>query len=161
MVPNALNASMQQKIDNLCTVFKQHSFIIVWDDFESASGIEGTEITPLLSNDDRKQLKDFLYRLRHGKTKVIITSCCSETWLSTTECLRLPLNGLQGEECWEYCNAVVRDLGLTLDRNDSTYFDLIEKLNGHPLAIRAVLLKLEKTSAATLLKALEQNLSDS
>lgn len=157
---DALIASMQQKIDNLCTVFKQHPFIMVWDNFESASGIEGTEITSLLSDDDRKQLKDFLHRLRNGKTKVIINSRSSETWLSTTECLRLPLNGLQGEECWDYCNAVVRDLGLTLDRNDSTYFDLIEKLDGHPLAIRAVLLKLKKTSAVTLLKTLEKNLND-
>ncbi len=157
---DTLVASMQQKIDNLCTVFKQHPFIMVWDNFESASGIEGTEITPLLSDDDRKQLKDFLHRLRHGKTKIIITSRSSEAWLSTTECLRLPLSGLQDEECWQYCNAVVHDLGLTLNRNDSTYIDLIEKLVGHPLAIRAALLKLGQTPAASLLKALEQNLNN-
>jgi CHAT domain-containing protein/NB-ARC domain-containing protein len=157
---DALVASMPQKIDNLCTVFKQHPFIMVWDNFESVNGIEGTEITPLLSDDDRKQLKDFLHRLRHGKSKIIITSRSSETWLSTTECLRLPLSGLQGEECWQYCNAVVRDLGLILDRNDSTYIDLLEKLDGHPLAIRAVLLKLGKTSITTLLKVLKQNLND-
>ena len=140
----------------LCEKFKQQPFILVWDNFESASGIEGTEVTPLLSDEDRHCLKDFLQRLRHGKSKVIITSRSSETWLTTTVCYRLPLEGLRGEECWLYCNAVVRDLGLTLDRSDKTYSDLMEKLDGHPLAMRAVLLRLEQTSASSLLKALEQ-----
>jgi len=153
---SVMAASLEQKLEALCEKFKQQPFILVWDNFESASGIEGTEVTPLLSDEDRHCLKDFLQRLRHGKSKVIITSRSSETWLTTTVCYRLPLEGLRGEECWLYCNAVVRDLGLTLDRSDKTYSDLMEKLDGHPLAMRAVLLRLEQTSASSLLKALEQ-----
>ena len=155
----ALAASLEQKFDALCEHLKQHPFILVWDNFESASGIEGTEVTPLLSEADRNLLKDFLHRLRRGKTKVMITSRSSETWLSTTDCYRLPLGGLKNEECWEYCNAVVSDLGLTLDRSDKTYSSLMEKLDGHPLAMRAVLLRLEHTPAASLLKELEQGFS--
>jgi CHAT domain-containing protein/NB-ARC domain-containing protein len=163
---DALASSMHQKMDNLCAVFKQNTFIMVWDNFECASGIEntkdteGTEVAPLLTDDDRKQLKEFLHRLRNGKTKVIITSRSSETWLSATECTRLPLSGLQGEECWQYCNALVRGLGLTLDRDDSSYNHLMKKLDGHPLAMRVVLLKLEQTPAATLLQELEQGFDD-
>ena len=152
----ALAASLEQKLDKLSDEFKQHPFILVWDNFESASGIEGTEVSPLLSDADRDHLKAFLHQLRGGQTRIIITSRSTEAWLSATECYRVPLGGLQGEECWQYCNAVVRDLGLTLDRSDKTYRDLIEMLEGHPLAIRAVLLRLEQTPAASLLKELQQ-----
>jgi tetratricopeptide (TPR) repeat protein len=153
---NALASPMKQKLENIYRVFKEQPFILVWDNFESASGIDGTEVTPLLSDDDRQQLKDFLHQLRGGKTKVLITSRSSEPWLSKTECFRLPISGLQGEECWQYCNAVVRDLGLTLGRDDPVIQKLIEKLDGHPLAMRAVLLRLDQTRAHDLLAEIEQ-----
>ena len=152
----ALAAPVEQKLDNLYRVFREQPFILVWDNFESASGIEGIDVTPLLSDDDRALLKKFLHRLRGGKTKVLITSHSPESWLSTTECFHLPIGGLQGEECWQYCNAVVRDLGLTLDRSDPVMQQLIEKLDGHPLAMRAVLLRLDQASAQDLLHELEQ-----
>ncbi|PTN12783.1 tetratricopeptide repeat protein [Nitrosomonas aestuarii] len=156
---DALASPVKQKLENICRVFKEQSFILVWDNFESASGIDCTEVmgtAPLLSGDDRQQLKDFLQQLRGGKTKVLITSRSSESWLSKTECFRLPISGLQGEACWQYCNAVVRDLGLTLERDDPAIQKLIEKLDGHPLAMRAVLLRLDQTSAHELLQELEQ-----
>jgi hypothetical protein len=153
---DALASPMKQKLENIYRVFKEQPFILVWDNFESASGIDGTEVTPLLSDDDRQQLKDFLHQLRGGKTKVLITSRSSEPWLLKTECFRLPISGLQGEECWQYCNAVVRDLGLSLARDDPVIQKLIEKLDGHPLAMRAVLLRLDQTSARDLLQELEQ-----
>lgn len=153
-------ASTEQKIDNLCAVFKQHRFIMVWDNFESASGIEGTEVTGLMPDNDRKLLKNFLHRLQHGKTKIIITSRSPETWLSATDCFRLALHGLQGEECWQYCDAVMHGLDLTIDRSDRSYSNLIKKMDGHPLAIRAISLKLAQTAAANLLDTLEQNLND-
>ncbi len=92
----AFASPMQQKMDNVCAVFKQNPFIIVWDNFECASGsgidgVDGADVPPFLTDDDRKQLKDFLHRLQHGKSKIIITSRSPETWLSTTECLRLTL----------------------------------------------------------------------
>ena len=158
---NALAATLQQKLDALLEEFRKNPYILVWDNFESASGIAGTEVTPLLPDEDRDQLKTFLQRLRKGKTKIIITSRASESWLADTECYRLPLSGLRGEECWQYCDEVVRDLGLALDRNDKVYSQLMEKLDGHPLAMRAVLLRLGETPAASLLQQLEAEFSGS
>ncbi len=156
---DALASSMQQKMDNLCAVFKQNAFIMVWDNFECVHGAdEDSDVPPLLTDDDRKQLKEFLRRLRRGKTKIIMTSRSTESWLSETECARLPLNGLQAEQRWQYCNAMVNHLGLTLGRVDNAYHDLMEKLLGHPLAIRVVLLRLIDTSASTLLEELQQTI---
>ena len=96
----------------------------------------------MLSEDDRGLLKELLAGLRGGKTKVLITSRSAEKWLSTGECFRLPLSGLQGEELWAYCNQVLRDLGLRVKRDDADFLELIKELDGHPLALRAVLLQL-------------------
>ena len=72
-------------------------------------------------------------------------------------CYRLSLGGLTGEELWEYCNAIVRDLGLTLDRSDETYAKILDKLCGNPLAIRSILLQLQDCSARQLLADLESS----
>ncbi len=80
---NAMAADLDQKIKALVPVLKQHPFIIVWDNFESVSGVEDSAIEALMPEADRYQLRDFLYQLRSGKTKVIITSRSQETaWLN-------------------------------------------------------------------------------
>ncbi|MFZ1568585.1 MAG: CHAT domain-containing protein [Thiolinea sp.] len=153
---NARAAQLEQKLAALVQVLREQPFLLVWDNFESASGIAGTEVSALLSDDDRNLLKKLLKQLRGGKTKVLITSRSPEHWLTPQECYRLPLSGLQGEELWEYCNAVVADLGLKIDRSNQDFIDLIKELDGHPLAIRAILLRLNERKAADLLAELEQ-----
>ena len=139
---NARAASLGQKLNRLVRVLYEQPFLLVWDNFESASGIAGTEITPLLTEDDRNILKKLIKQLRGGRSKILITSRSPEKWLTSQECYRLPLSGLQGEELWEYSDAVVRDLGLKIKRDDEDLLALIKELDGHPLAIRAILLRL-------------------
>jgi tetratricopeptide (TPR) repeat protein len=152
----ALAAPLEQKLAGLIKTLRAHPFLLVWDNFESASGIEGTEIRSMLSEDDRGLLKELLAGLRNGKTKVLITSRSAEKWLSTGECFRLPLSGLHGEELWQYCNQVLRDLGLTVKRDDEDFLELINELDGHPLALRAVLLRLKDKGAKELLADLRK-----
>ncbi|MCW5208797.1 hypothetical protein VU10_01000, partial [Desulfobulbus sp. US1] len=80
-----------------------------------------------------------------------ITSRSAEKWLSTGECFRLPLSSLHGEELWQFCNQVLRDLGLRVKRDDEDFRALIEELDGHPLALRTVLLQLKEKKPAELL----------
>ncbi|MCI5163641.1 MAG: tetratricopeptide repeat protein, partial [Candidatus Electrothrix sp. AX5] len=155
----ALAAPLEQKLAGLIKVFREHPFLLVWDNFESASGIAGTEVRPMLSEDDRGLLKELVAGLRNGKTKVLITSRSAEKWLATGECFRLPLSGLHGEELWQYCNQVLRDLGLQVKRDDEDFLALIEELDGHPLALRAVLLQLGEKGAAELLADLRKEFS--
>jgi len=79
-----------------------------------------------------------------------------EEWLSVQECFRFPLSGLQGEELWQFCDTVVSDLELTLKR-DEHFSALLDRLEGNPLAVRAILLRLKDRSAAELLTELEEN----
>ena len=150
--------AIDQKIEGLAKVFCEKRFVIVWDNFEVAKGIPNTPITANLSAEDRGLLASFLDKLRGGASKVIITSRSPEGWLSADQCFRLPLGGLDGEERWEYCAAVLRDLGKTIDRSDKDLVELMKLLGGHPLAMRVILPRLEKMSAAQVLAALQSNL---
>ena len=116
----AIAKPIAEKLPSLVNLLRDMPYLLIWDNFESASGIEGTEIQPQLSVEDRNILAQLLRELRSGKTKVLITSRNKEAWINIQSCYRVPLGGLAGEDLWEYCNAVVRDLGLTLDREDET-----------------------------------------
>ena len=152
-------ATMEQRIDMLAGHLRDNRFLIVWDNFESASGIEGTSVTANLSEEDRGWLRRFLEKLRGGASKVIITSRSPEKWLSHKDCYRLPLRGLDGEERWEYCRAILRDLGLTVNRKDPKQVELMDFLRGHPLAMRMVLPKLAEMTAGQVVEALRSNVS--
>ena len=152
---NAMVAPIEQKIAVLVQIFRDNRFVMVWDNFESVSGIDGTEVTPLMPEEDRMILKNLLRGLRGGKTKILITSRASEDWLDVQECFRLSLGGLYGQELWTYCNAVVSDLGLKLERKNADYAELIGRLDGNPLAIRSMLLCLGQRSARQLIKELD------
>ena len=155
---SALAMPLEEKQKILTRLLRDKPSLLVWDNFESASGIEGTEIQPQLSAEDREILARLLKGLRAGKTKVLLTSRSSEeAWLPVPSCYRLSLGGLIGEDLWEYCNAVVRDLGLTLDRNNETYSAILDKLCGNPLAIRSILLRLQNCSVKQLLADLESS----
>ena len=79
--------------------------LLVWANFEPASGIEGTEIQPQLSVEDRDILTQPMKGLRPGRIKVLLTSRRAEAWLQAQSCYRLLLSGLIGEGLLEYCNA--------------------------------------------------------
>ena len=153
--PRASALALEEKQQALIKALYEQPFLIVWDNLESAAGISSTEVTPLLPEQDRQVLKSLLQALRGGKTKILITSRSPENWLAPTECYRLPLGGLVGEERWAYCNAVVGDLGLCIDREDPDFLALMEALDGHPLAMQALLLRLQEHSAQALLAELK------
>ncbi len=139
-----------QKQAALVEVFKKRRFILVWDNFESATGVPGTTLAARLPEPDRQRLRDFLGKLRGGASKVIITSRSPEAWLGSDRCFPLGLGGLQGEERWEYCATILRDLGLEADQQDAGLKTLMDLLDGHPLAMRALLPRLREVGAGVL-----------
>jgi tetratricopeptide (TPR) repeat protein len=148
--------SLEDKLKALVSVLKECPIVMVWDNFESASGIEGTEVTALLSKDDRDILKRLIYGLRGGKSRIIITSRSREDWLTDQECYRpKSIEGLVGEDLWEYCNAVLDDIGLVAPEDSKEFGELLDRLQGNPLYIRSVLLRMKDKSPAQLSKELD------
>jgi len=147
-------------IDVLVKVFSEQPFVIVWDNFESICGLREAGIEPMLSSEDQSILRGFLQKLRGAPTKVLVTSRGEEPWLGPQNCFKLALSGLRHEEVWEYAAQILDDLGLRVDRRDSALADLLEWLGGHPLAMQAVLLQLQKHTIPELRAALEQNVGN-
>jgi hypothetical protein len=140
------------KLELLARVMRESRILMVWDNFESAA----TNLT----DEDRAELGRFLDAIRGTQGKVIVTSRSGEEWLGPARRLALPLGGLDGEERWEYCDAVLHELGLTVNRNDPELSKLMDQLAGHPLAMRVVLPKLEEMSAASIAQALRTNIAE-
>ncbi len=135
----AVHASFKQLIQGL----RQTPLLMVWDNFESASSVPGTELKGLLNGEQRQQLHQLLMALRGSGargTKVLITSRTEETWLGDS-LFRLPLlTGLPYHESRDYCNAVVQEQGLSLERDQLNQLQpVIDELGGHPVALRIAL----------------------
>ena len=156
---SALAAAIDQKFEKLTKFLREHRFVIVWDNFEVVCGVTGTSLEPTMSAEDRGRLLRFLHELRSGASKVLVTSRSEEAWLDPAACFRLGIGGLQGEERWEYCQVIVRDLGLTVDRTNSDWMKLMDFLDGHPLAMRVILQRLQGATPARLMEQIESNLA--
>ncbi len=146
------------KIAVLAQVFKDNRFLVVWDNFEVVAGVVGTSAHPTLSEEDRAQLATFLAALHGGQTKVLITSRSEEDWLGPLRRI-VPLGGLRGEERWVYCEEILGELGLDVDRQDPELKELMDLLGGHPLSMRVLLPELAKRRAGELIAALHSNLA--
>ena len=151
-------APLDARIDALASALKEHRFVVVWDNFESVCGIEGTEVRPLMDPEQRSLLAAFLKKLRCGKTKVIVTSRSPEEWIRT-ERRKLDISGLDGEERNLFLNEIVDALGIRIKQDDPDLVRLMDLLNGHPLAMRVVLPLLETRTAATLIESLQNDLN--
>jgi tetratricopeptide (TPR) repeat protein len=153
---DAMAAPDAQKLPTLVRALREQPLILVWDNFESASGMADAGLESPMPAEDRQQLKTLLEQLRGGKTKVLITSRSDEAWLGSTACFRIPLGGLVGEERWALAEAMLQDLGIKANRDDAALADLLNELEGHPLMMRAVLPRLATQSATVLRAAIEQ-----
>ncbi len=147
----------ERKLALVAKALREVPLLVVWDNFEVVEGQRGEP--PTLSVEDRGRLRALLTALRGGATRVLITSRSKEDWLGPELRRLVALGGLQGEERWEYCEALVGDLGLEVDRADKHLRALMDALDGHPLAMRVLLPRLESTPAATVLELLNANLA--
>lgn len=155
---DAMALQDDKKWPELTQVLRQQAVLIVWDNFESASGTAdagGAELEAMPA-EDRQQLKQWLEQLRGGASRVLITSRSDEQWLGTTACFRAPLGGMQGEERQELARAILADQGMRLDPRDADTAELINSLQGHPLMMRAILPKLKTVNARQLRQDFEQ-----
>lgn len=146
-----------EKWPKLVEALRATPCLIVWDNFESASGPAGQEGDALgvMPKADLRSLREFLEQLNGGKTKVLVTSRNDEAWLGNTACSRVPLSGLRGEERIELAAAILAELGKTFDTQDVALANLIDSLGGHPLMMRAILSKLGQESIADIANSLD------
>jgi tetratricopeptide (TPR) repeat protein len=140
------------KIALLGKALKEHRVLMVWDNFESAA--------VNLTSEDRAELGRLLDGIRDTKGKVIVTSRSREECLGPSLRSELRLAGLDGEERWEYCETILHELGLKVNRDDAGLKELMDQLAGHPLAMRVILPKLEGMTAAQILAVMRRGIAE-
>ncbi len=147
-------AEQQQKA--VLNYLKQKPCLLIWDNFEPVAGFpEGNE--PLLSADERDDLKCFLKELRGGQTWVLITSRREETWLDCGYGL-INSQGLSPVDAQEFAAKILQTLGVEIKNLPEEYLDLLKLLGGHPLSLRVVLPHLRSQTPAQVIEVLRQGL---
>lgn len=132
-----------KRLERLAAHMKKHRKLVVWDNFETASGMQGVT-KPALSQSDLERLTELLTQLRGGGSRILITSRGREEQFGRPICARLsrPLGGLEGSELWALCVSIAAEQGVTVSREDEALSELLDRLDGNPLVARALLLRL-------------------
>ncbi len=130
--------------------------LLIWDNFEPVNGFP-TGNQPLLTGEERNELKQFLKQLRSGKTWVLITSRREESWLDCGYTL-LNLGGLLEQDVEELAAKILQTAGVDKAKLPKEYLELLKLLGGHPLSLRVVLPHLKTQTPAQLIEALRQGL---
>ena len=129
--------------------------LLVWDNFESVREMpDPTRATPPLDEAGCGQLRKFLDWIRdHSASTLIITSRAAEDWLGPVR--RIGVGGLNRAEAAAYAGRLLDPFPAAQRRRQGRAFaDLLDWLNGHPLAMRLILPLLDTADPASLLAGL-------
>ena len=133
----------------------QHRALLVWDNFESVQEMtDPAGATPPLDEPEYRRLREFLQWVgEHSASTVIITSRAPETWLGQVR--RITVGGLNRAEAVEYAGHLLASFPAARQRRkDRSFGELLDWLDGHPLAMRLTLPLLDTADAADLLAGL-------
>ena len=136
---------------------KTRPCLLIWDNFEPVAGFPaGNE--PLVSEEGRGELKDFLKGLCGGESWVLITSQREERWLDCGYGL-LSLGGLSRGDAEELASKILERVGVDRKNLPGEYLELLGLLGGHPLSLRVVLPHLKSESPQRLIEELRRGLA--
>jgi tetratricopeptide (TPR) repeat protein len=141
-----------QRLDAVKQLLAQYRVLLVWDNFESVREMpDPTGATTPLDEAASAALKDFLeWVRRHSTSAVLITSRAQETWLG--EVRRIGVGGLNHAEAAQYVSHLLAPYPAAPHRRERRSFgELLAWLNGHPLAMRLTLPRLDTTDPSDLL----------
>ena len=144
-----------QRLEALKQLMTQHRALLIWDNFESVKEMpDSTGATPALDEAASAEVKAFLDWVRDlSASAVLITSRTQETWLGQVR--RISVGGLNRGEAAQYASHLLTPYpGAQRHRESRSFGDLLDWLDGHPLAMRLTLPRLNATGPAALLSGL-------
>ncbi len=144
-----------QRLGAVRQLMGRYRVLLVWDNFESVKEMpDPAGATPPLDAAGCAALKEFLDWVReHSRSTVILTSRAREDWLGPVR--RIAVGGLNRAEAAEYAGVLLAPFPAAQRRRERRSFgELLEWLDGHPLAMRLTLPRLEAADPGDLLAAL-------
>jgi tetratricopeptide (TPR) repeat protein len=145
-----------RRLDMVKRLLAEHRALLVWDNFETVREMpDPTGATPSLDDDGCMHLREFLDWVRdHSHSVVIITSRAAEGWLGQVH--RISVGRLNRQEVAEYADYLLAPFPAAQERRELRSFgELLDWLDGHPLAMRLTLPRLETAGSADLLDGLQ------
>ncbi len=145
-----------QRLEQVKRLLAQLRVLLVWDNFESVREMpDPAGATRPLDDDGCAALREFLGWVRdHSASAVIITSRAAETWLGQVR--RVPVGGLNRAEAAEYAGRLLGPYPAAQRQRELRSFgELLDWLDGHPLAMRLTLPRLNIDTPADLLTGLQ------
>jgi tetratricopeptide (TPR) repeat protein len=145
-----------QRLAAVKQLLAQFRALLIWDQFETVREMPGPAgAMPPLDETGCAALKDFVEWVRdHSNSAVIITSRVQEDWLGQAR--RIEVGGLNRQEAAEYADYLLAPYpAARAQRERRSFGQLLEWLDGHPLAMRLTLPRLDATGPADLLAALQ------
>jgi tetratricopeptide (TPR) repeat protein len=144
-----------QRLEAVKQLLAQYRVLLVWDNFESVREMpDPAGATPPLDEAGCAALQRFLEWVRdHSRSAVLITSRAQEAWLGQAR--RIGVGGLNRAEAILYAGHLLDPYPAAQRRRLRRSFgDLLDWLDGHPLAMRLTLPRLDTTEPSALLAAL-------
>jgi hypothetical protein len=144
-----------QRLAAVKELLAQYRCLLVWDNFETVAEMpDPAGATPPLDEPGRARLREFLHWVRdHSASTVIVTSRARENWLG--EVRRIGVGGLTRAEAAEYAGLLLAPFpAARVRRARRSFGELLEWLDGHPLAMWLTLPRLEDAEPGELLAGL-------
>ena len=138
---------------------RSHRALLVWDGVENLAGFPNLG-TGLLENSELIELDEFLTELTadSGMTHVLLVSRReTEHWLSAPHASYV-LQGLQGRDRIEFATRLMEESGTDAARLSSEFLELMDLLEGHPLALEVAIPLLNDVPSSVLLSELRREI---
>jgi tetratricopeptide (TPR) repeat protein len=153
--PDFARLDASERLGQVKRLLGQLRVLLVWDNFETVREMpDPAGATLPLDEAGRAALKGFLEWARdRSRSAVIITSRAQEGWLGPVR--RIEVGGLNRAEAAQYAGHLLAPYPAAQPRRELRSFgELLDWLDGHPLAMRLTLPRLDTTGPAGLLAGL-------
>ncbi len=144
-----------QRLNQVKQLLGKLRVLLIWDNFETVREMpDPAGATPPLDDEGCTALREFLEWVRdQSVSAVIITSRATEAWLGQVR--RVPVGGLNRAEAADYAGRLLAPYPAAQRRRELRSFgELLDWLDGHPLAMRLTLPRLNTDNPASLLAGL-------
>ena len=138
---------------------REHQALLVWDGVENLAGFPAAG-TGLLEDGELAELDEFLTELaaQGGNTRVLLVSRRdAEPWLSAAHG-SYALAGLTGQDRVEFATRLMEESGVDPARLGAEFIELLDLVEGHPLAIEVAVPLLKDVPASVLLTELRRSI---
>ena len=146
----------RRRLEAVKNLLARDRALLIWDNFESVREMpDPAGATPPLDEEGCARLQEFLGWVRgHSRSTVIVTSRAREDWLGQAR--RIEVGALNRAEAAQYGQCLLAPFPAVQARREQRSFgELLDWLDGHPLAMRLTVPRLADTDPAVLLAGLQ------